>query len=63
LPTIVAGLEDEVALNTQPCSDYDYNDLLISFTTADEHDVPEPATLTMLGAGLLAAAWTRRRQR
>ena len=47
----------------QPCSDYDYNDLILSFTTTDEPDVPEPATLTLLGAGLLAAAWARRRVR
>ena len=48
----------------QPCSDYDYNDLILSFTTPDDQiDVPEPATLTLLGAGLLAAAWARRRVR
>lgn len=66
------GLEDQIGVITsafcenrglQPCSDYDHNDLILSFTTSDERDVPEPATLTMLGAGLLAAAWTRRRRR
>jgi hypothetical protein len=66
------GLEDQIGLITsafcsnrgmQPCSDYDHNDLILSFTTTDERDVPEPTTLTLLGAGLLAAAWGRRRIR
>jgi hypothetical protein len=65
------GLEDQLGAITsaycadrglQPCSDYDHNDLIISFITSDEQDVPEPATLTMLGAGLLGAAWVRRRR-
>jgi len=64
------GLEDQYGSTThefcdnrelQPCSDYDFNDLIIRFSPRDEGDVPEPATLTMLGAGLLAAAWVRRR--
>ena len=66
------GLEDQIGSITsafcenrqlQPCSDYDHNDLILSFTTSDERDVPEPATLTLLGGGLLAAAWARRRIR
>ena len=44
----------------QPCSDYDYNDLILSITA---NDVPEPTTLTLLGAGFLAIARLRRRAR
>lgn len=56
----------------QPCSDYDFNDFIINFVEratrcvgdgCDEITVPEPATLTLLGAGLFAAAWMRRRRR
>lgn len=67
------GLEDQLGSITnafcsnrglQPCSDYDYNDLILSFKAPDDPtDVPEPATLTLLGAGLLAASWARRRAR
>lgn len=63
------GLEDQMGDVTsafcwdrsrQPCSDYDHNDLIISFT---ERSVPEPMTLSLLASGCLAAAALRRRRR
>lgn len=61
------GLEDQIGNITsqfcedrglQPCSDYDHNDLILSFA---ERQVPEPTTLALLAAGLFGVARLRRR--
>lgn len=62
------GLEDQLGrlspeycydVQTQPCSDYDNNDLLIGFT--GRHTVSEPTSLALLGVVALSlAAWRRR---
>lgn len=46
-------------------SDFDYNDLIFAFanTTTRKVDVPEPLSMSLFGAGLLGAAWARRRHR
>lgn len=63
------ALEDQFGLTSplfcssalvQPCSDYDYNDFIINFTETP-HDVPEPATLTLLAGAAIAVL--RRRAR
>ncbi len=72
--TFWLGLEDQFGRTTsvpclnqedelmQPCSDYDYNDLIVRMTASTP--VPEPTTLTMLAMGLFGAALAlRRRQR
>ena len=68
------GLEDQMGDITsafcwdrgqQPCSDYDHNDLIISFTQSvppPPPPVPEPTTLALLGGGALGAAVLRRRR-
>ncbi len=47
-------------------SDFDYNDLIFAFSrTAPAHNpgVPEPLTLSLIGAGLLGAFGLRRRRK
>ena len=62
------GLEDQLGRPTsvfcnvladQPCADYDFNDLVIGW---QEQPVPESASLVLLSAGLLTAAWRFRRR-
>jgi hypothetical protein len=44
-------------------SDFDYNDLIFAFanTTTRDIPVPEPLTVSLVGAGLVGATWLRRR--
>jgi hypothetical protein len=70
------GLEDQVgaitsafchSLGLQPCSDYDHNDLIISFierdSTCEDCRVPEPSLPALVTAGLAGVAVLRRRFR
>lgn len=46
-------------------SDFDYNDLIFAFanTTTRTTELPEPLTISLFGAGLAGAAWTRWRRK
>lgn len=44
-------------------SDFDYNDLIFAFANTTTRKVPEPLTLSMMGAGLAGAAWAKRRKK
>jgi hypothetical protein len=66
LPNVTfVGWEDHTYSDTQ--HDFDYNDLIFAFsnTTPDRGPpgVPEPLTLSLLGAGLLGAFGLRRRRK
>ena len=43
-------------------SDFDYNDLIFAFANTTTRQVPEPFSLSLMGAGLAGAAWARRRK-
>ena len=64
LPNVTyVAFEDRQANNG---SDFDYNDLIFAFSnTRPDHGpgVPEPLTLSLLGAGLLGAFGLRRRKK
>jgi hypothetical protein len=53
------GWED---LNATQGSDFDYNDLIFAFANTTTRKVPEPLTLSLVGAGLAGAAWAKRRK-
>jgi len=54
------GWED---LSAAQGSDFDYNDLIFAFAnTRITTNVPEPLTVSLFGAGLVGAAWLRRRK-
>lgn len=44
-------------------SDFDYNDLIFAFANTTTRKVPEPLTLSVMGAGLAGAAWAKRRKK
>lgn len=63
LPTGITGgwlLAFEDLNSTDPNPDYDYNDL-VAQVTSDEARLPEPATLSILGVGVLAVLGRRAR--
>ena len=53
------GWED---LTAEQGSDFDYNDLIFAFANTTPRKVPEPLTLSIMGAGLAGAAWAKRRK-
>ena len=44
-------------------SDFDYNDLIFALANTTTRKVPEPMTLSLMGAGVAGAAWARRRKK
>ena len=44
-------------------SDFDYNDLIFAFANTTTRQVPEPLSMSLFGAGLVGAAWARRRHK
>jgi hypothetical protein len=57
--TYVIAFEDW--LTTAPGSDRDYNDFVVEVVLTPIEAVPEPGTVALFGAGLLALGWARRR--
>ncbi|WP_291297966.1 PEP-CTERM sorting domain-containing protein [Elioraea sp.] len=60
--TLSAGPLLYVAFEDRRSGDYDYNDLIFAFAPIGVTNVPEPASLALLGAGLLGFAFARRRR-
>ncbi len=69
-----SGLEDQFGAPTpafcsdvrlQPCSDYDFNDLLVAFDLEipPPPPAPEPTSLALLAVGIAGVAAARRRRR
>lgn len=56
----VVAVEDWLATSTPP-SDRDFNDLIFEFEAVPPQTVPEPSGALLLGSGLLALHWLRRR--